>query len=76
MNLNRRKRKLMQTQENRASFTDLHAMYSQARSRIQLLVTGRAFEVFCFLMLNKNLVVIEFPVAIPKLKLTEILKKG
>lgn len=43
----------------------LHAVYGQARSCVQLFVTYVTFEMFCFLMLDENLLVIKVSVAVP-----------
>ena len=45
---------------------DLHAVDGEARASVELLVTNVTLEVFCFLMLNQNLLIIKLPVAIPE----------
>lgn len=43
----------------------LHTMYSQARSCVQFLMTYVAFEMFCFLVLYKDLLIIKISITIP-----------
>lgn len=43
----------------------LHAVYGQAGSRVQLLVTYVTLEMFGFLMLYENLLIVEVSVAVP-----------
>ena len=45
---------------------DLHAVDGEAGAGVELLVTNVTLEVFCFLMLNQNLLIIKLPVTIPK----------
>lgn len=43
----------------------LHAVNREPRAGVQLLVADVAFEMFGFLVLNENLLIVEFSVAIP-----------
>jgi len=43
----------------------LHTMYAKSWSSIQFFVTDMTFEVFCLLMLNEDLLILELTVAIP-----------
>ena len=45
---------------------DLHAVDGQAGARVQLFVTNVTLEMFCFLVLNQNLLIVKFSVAIPE----------
>ena len=40
-------------------------MYSQARSRVQFLMTYMAFKMFCFLVLYKDLLFIKISITVP-----------
>ena len=56
----------------------LHAVDREAGAGVELFVANVALEVFCFLMLDQNLLIIELPVAVPdhgkgKASLTELL---
>ena len=44
---------------------DLHAVDREARARVELLVANVTFEVLGFLVLNQDLFIVKFPVAIP-----------
>ena len=46
-------------------FMDLHAVDGEAWPSVKLLVADMTFEVFRFLMLNQDFLVVKFSVAIP-----------
>lgn len=48
-------------------FSYLHTVDRQPRSCVKFLVTDVTFEMFRFLMLNQNLFLVKFSVAIPVL---------
>lgn len=45
--------------------THLHAMDSQARTSVQLLVANMAFKMLCLLMLNEDLFIIKVSITVP-----------
>ena len=47
---------------------NLHAVDGEAGPRVQFLVTNVTFEMLRLLMLDQNLFVVEFPIAVPKRK--------
>ena len=49
---------------------DLHAVYGQPGARVQFLVTNMTFEVFGFLMLNQNFLIIKLTVAVPRIQIS------
>ena len=49
---------------------DLHAVYGQPGARVQFLVTNMTFEVFGFLMLNQNFLIIKLTVAVPRIRIS------
>lgn len=50
---------------NEGKATYLHAMDSQARASVQLLVANMAFKMLCLLMLNEDLLVVEVSITVP-----------
>jgi len=49
----------------------LHTMYRQSGTRVQFLMTYVTLKMLCFLVLNENLLIIKFPVAVPKTNVKE-----
>jgi hypothetical protein len=47
-------------------FVHLHAMYRQARPRVQFLMAYVAFKMLSFLMLDEDLLVFKLAIAVPK----------
>jgi len=51
-------------------FVHLHAVNWKTRACVQLFVANVALEVLCLLVLNQDLLVIEFPIAVPEQNLS------
>ena len=54
----------------------LHAVYTEPRPCVKLLVANVALEVLRFLMLNQNLLIIKLPIAVPACLIINVIARA